>query len=154
MNKYSRRSQQNFDTLHPDLQRLMLAVLEEDDHSIVFGHRPPQMQHQLFEYGRRYDIDQQRWVVFNKASVVTNCDGYKIKSRHNDNPSTAVDAYPFINGKMSNKKSDVIFFMGKVYQKARELGIEITWGGDWDGDKDTTDNVLEDYAHIQLKKGA
>ena len=35
---------------------------------------------------------------------------------------------------------------------ASQMGIDIIWGGDWDGDTDLKDNAFDDLVHFELKK--
>lgn len=40
-------------------------------------------------------------------------------------------------------------FGEKVLKKAKELGIGIRWGGDWDGDGDYKDQTFNDLVHFE-----
>jgi peptidoglycan L-alanyl-D-glutamate endopeptidase CwlK len=69
--------------------------------------------------------------------------------------SDAVDFAPYItlrNGKKGIPWTDVKLFSyvaGIIQAAAHELGIEITWGGDFDRDGSTEDQTLADVGHIQ-----
>ena len=39
---------------------------------------------------------------------------------------------------------------GVVHVAAKDLGVEIRWGGDWDSDFDMTDQQFNDLAHYEL----
>lgn len=54
-------------------------------------HRPPEEQFDLFKKGRELNEDSNRWEVVDARQVVTNKDGTKLLSRHNDYPARAVD---------------------------------------------------------------
>ena len=32
------------------------------------------------------------------------------------------------------------------------MGIDLIWGGDWDGDTDLNDNNFDDLVHFELKR--
>lgn len=70
-----------------------------------------------------------------------------------------VDPYPhkafavdiihgFLGWKMDSKAWDLIGHVGM--EVAQSLSIPMTWGGDWDGDGDKTDQRLYDPAHWEL----
>jgi peptidoglycan L-alanyl-D-glutamate endopeptidase CwlK len=69
--------------------------------------------------------------------------------------SDAIDFAPYItlrSGKKGIPWTDVKLFSfvaGIIQAAAHELGIEITWGGDFDRDGSTEDQTLADVGHIQ-----
>ena len=75
--------------------------------------------------------------------------------RAGDPRSDACDFAPWItlrNGKKGIPWTDVKLFSfvaGIIQAAASELGIEITWGGDFDRDGSTEDQTLADVGHIQ-----
>lgn len=74
-------------------------------------------------------------------------------SRHNVNPSLAVDVAPWPIDWMDTER--FIYFGGYVKGIAAQLGIPIRWGGDWDGDFELKDNLFNDYGHFEIQeKGA
>ncbi len=56
---------------------------------VVCTYRPPEEQLEIFKKGRR--LSNGKWVVENPDAVLTNKDGFKLKSRHNDFPARALD---------------------------------------------------------------
>lgn len=74
--------------------------------------------------------------------------------------SDAIDFAPYItlrNGKKGIPWTDVKLFSyvaGIIQAAAAKLGIEITWGGDFDRDGSTEDQTLADVGHIQRTKAA
>jgi peptidoglycan L-alanyl-D-glutamate endopeptidase CwlK len=155
MNYYSAISEERLLTCHHNIQRVFRSVLKDYDHSIAFGYRSKELQHELYTRGRT--LVNGIWQITNPALVVTNCDGDIKQSRHNhvnsegEPEATAIDVYPYFDGKMQTDERNLIYFAGKVMERARALGIPLTWGGDWDGDYDTTDNKLMDAVHYELK---
>lgn len=137
MYKFSKRSLNNLATAEEKLQVLFNAVIEEIDCTIIYGHRTPEEQFELFKQGR--EKKDGWWVKVGKT--VTNLDGNIKKSKHNYFPSKAVDVVPFPldwNDIESFKNLAVI-----VKKKAKELNIDVEWGGDWAS--------LKDYPHWQVK---
>ena len=128
MNKFSKKSERNLSSCHPNLQRLFRVVLEICDCAILEGHRPQEVQEQYFEDGR---------------SRVNWPDG-----KHNTGPSKAVDAAAFpIDW---NDKVKFYYFAGIVKGVSEIMEIPIRWGGDWDGDGDLHDQTFMDLVHFEL----
>jgi ribosome recycling factor len=136
MYKFSKRSLDNLATAEEKLQVLFNEVIKEIDCTVIYGHRTPEEQFELFKQGR--EKKDGWWVKVGKT--VTNLDGNIKKSKHNYFPSKAVDVVPFPldwNNIESFKNLAVI-----VKKKAKELNIDVEWGGDWE---------MKDYPHWQVK---
>jgi peptidoglycan L-alanyl-D-glutamate endopeptidase CwlK len=76
-------------------------------------------------------------------------------SKHNvidpDDLSKAVDAAPFVSGKVSFDKGHCIFMAGVVLACAARMGIRVRWGGNWDMDGEPiTDQDFNDLVHFEL----
>ena len=139
MPKFSKRSLDNLNSAEDKLQILFKEVIKDYDCIVIYGHRTPEEQMELFQKGRKR-IDGW-WQVVDKSKVVTNLDGSVKKSKHNYFPSKAVDVLPYpIDWNDIQRFKDLAKV---VKQKAKELGIEVEWGGDW--------TSLKDYPHWQVK---
>lgn len=114
--------------LHPDLQRVCLEVIEHFNFTIVCGHRGEIDQNMAFEQGR----SKLRWP-----------DG-----KHNTLPSNAMDLMYFPIDWEDTKGA--ILFAGFVLGTARQMGIGLRWGGDWDRDWSLKNNRFNDYPHFEL----
>lgn len=69
-------------------------------------------------------------------------------SKHNENPSRAVDI-SFLPVNFENVKK--FYFMGGfVLALAKKMNIKIRWGGDWDSDFDFSDQKFNDLVHFEL----
>lgn len=127
---YSKSSQAKLDTCHPDIQRLFTSLSEDWNISILCGHRNEEDQNKAYESGQS-----------------------KLKfpqGKHNALPSLAVDAalYPID----WNDTGRHYIFVGMVKQKAKDLGINIRCGADWDSDEITTDQTFNDLVHFELNR--
>lgn len=134
-NKYGKKSKEVRATLDPRLQDIFDTVLEYYDHSLVEGHRPYDRQEELYTQGK------------------TKVRGGK--SKHNNDPSTAVDASPYPIpekwGRASRKEWVKFYhFAGFVMAVAIVKGVKLRWGGDWDGDKDFDDQTFDDLVHFEI----
>jgi peptidoglycan LD-endopeptidase CwlK len=122
-------SEMRYHSLHEKLKRLMDAVAVDTDIMILEGFRDEATQHKYFTQG---------------ASKVDWPNG-----KHNTFPSHAVDIAPCpLNW---YDKPAFVALSRKVMEKAKELGIPIRWGGDWDGDGDMKDQKFNDLVHYELE---
>ena len=128
MPKFSNRSKDKLSSCHKDLQILFNEIIKYYDCSIIEGFRSNKRQDELFHQGKS-----------------------KLKagqSKHNQNPSLAVDAIPYpINW---NDKIKFYHFIGYVKATADQLGIKIRSGSDWDSDGDLNDQAFFDLPHFEL----
>jgi len=144
------------DSITPLLQTLMNKVVKHYDITLLEGHRAEEPQNELFSGG---------------ASKVKWPD-----SRHNTNPSMAVDVCPYpipkewgdlgwLTGKARDKawKERVKFYqMVSVIQfcweqmlveeetAAHARKYQLRFGADWDGDGDYSDQAFDDLVHVEL----
>lgn len=130
MYRYSKRSQQRLATCHPALQSLFSAVILYRDCTIACGHRDKDDQERAF----KSKSSRVRWPA----------------SSHNKLPSQAVDAYPYIDGSVSFDREQCLVFGGFVLGMSKIMGIDIRWGGDWDGDHNIKEHSLQDLGHFEL----
>lgn len=113
--------------VHHDLLRIINAVVAKADFDciVVYGYRTPEEQAALYAIGRT-----------KPGSIVTNCDGKKVKSQHNYLPSFAVDIAP-AEIVATGKWKETPDILQKFYQlglmaeaEAKRLGIkDYRWGG-------------------------
>lgn len=137
MTNFSPQSLEKLKTCHPILQVLFHEVVEEYDCTIIFGHRSPEEQNDLFNAGRSQLRGGQ--------------------SKHNKNPSLAIDVAPFpLDFKAWEKwprRAELYYFAGYVFGVARKIGIKnhLRWGGDWNTNRTFDDQNFDDLFHFELK---
>lgn len=130
MPKFGKKSQEKLDSCHPDIQRVMEKAIEIYDFSVIYGFRSLELQKKLY----------------NSRPQLTKT----LRGKHNEMPSRAVDIAPYpIN--WENEKR-FYFMAGIVLAVAESLGVDLRWGGDWDGDKDLDDQTFMDLGHFELKQ--
>jgi len=131
--KFSNRSSLKIDTCHEKIQLLLNEAIKTSpiDFGISHGHRTPEEQKALFDKGRTA-----------KGVIVTNCDGYRILSKHNHSPSIAFDVFCWPRDIMYNEQSLTIV-AGHILLTAQRLGINLQWGGLW---------KFKDLPHFELRK--
>lgn len=127
---FSKLSQDRLKTCHPDLQKIFNTVINFTDCTILEGHRGKEAQNKAFAEGK----SKLKWP----------------NGMHNKLPSLAVDVTPYPIDWSDAGRLHV--FAGRVLQIADEYGIELRWGGDWNGDGRTSDNRFDDLVHFELKQ--
>ena len=118
-------------TVHEDLQRLFLEIIQHVDCAILEGHRDQATQDRYFATGK----SKLPWP----------------RGKHCSTPSMAVDACPCVEGKATYDHALCVEFGWLVVKKAEEMGIKLRWGGDWDGDGDRSDQSFDDLVHFELR---
>lgn len=128
MFKFSRNSEKKLQYLHPNLQKFFreLIKISPYDFSITQGVRTAVEQNKLYQQGRTVP-----------GKIVTNCDGYKLKSNHqtkDDGLGHAGDIAVLVNNKITWEEK----YYKEVAISARILmqKYNIEWGGDWKNFKD------------------
>tara|TARA_Y100000401_G_scaffold47601_1_gene36746 strand:+ start:2400 stop:2792 length:393 start_codon:yes stop_codon:yes gene_type:complete len=130
MYKFGKRSREALATCHPDLQKVLNEVIKYVDCSVLEGHRSAERQDKLFEEGKT-----------------------KVKypnGRHNASPSRAVDVTPYPIDWDDRERQTL--FAGFVLGIARQMGVKLRWGGDWDMDFQVVDNRFDDFPHFEIRK--
>lgn len=129
MFRFGKRSEKNLETCHEDLQKVFREVIRYVDCAIICGHRGKEEQEQAFLEGR------------SKLRFP--------ESKHNQLPSRAVDVLPYPVDWEDDRR--FYYFAGFVMATAQSLGIELRYGGDWDGDYNLKDQNFFDLPHFELK---
>lgn len=128
MPSFSIRSKDNLSTCDKRLQKLFNEVIRHWDCTILQGHRGEFSQNKAFLEGRsklRYP-----------------------KSKHNQNPSKAVDVAPYPIDWDDLQR--FYMFVGFVRGIAIKMGIKIRVGADWDGDGQWKDQNFHDLPHFEI----
>ena len=130
MPKFGKSSLEKLSTCDKRLQLVFNEVIKTVDCSVLEGHRGEQRQNKLYDEGKT-----------------------KLKfpnGRHNASPSRAVDVVPYPIDWEDRERFHL--FAGFVLGIAKQLGINLRWGGDWDSDWQVNDNRFEDFPHFELKE--
>lgn len=92
--------------------------------------------------GHRTEYDQNRYFLEGKSKVTFP------NSKHNTMPSKAVDIAPY---PIDWKDKERFYELKKIiFEIAEKQGVKLRWGGDWDGDGDTTDQTFHDLVHFEI----
>lgn len=128
MPNFGQKSQEQLATCDQRLQDLFNRVVKSWDCTVLEGKRTfEQQQH-------------------NYAVGVTRT----MNSKHvtGDQPSKAVDVAPYpVKWK---DYARFYAFAGFVIGTAVSMGLKVRWGGDWDSDRDFSDQNFNDLVHFEL----
>lgn len=136
MPKFGKGSLTKLSTCDSRIQKVMNEAIKHYDFTVLYGYRTPEEQFELYKQGRQ--LQNGKWIKVGKT--VTELDGKIKKSNHNSNPSKAIDIAPYPIDWNNIKRFEELATV--VKRCAKELGIEITWGGDW---------KMKDYPHYEVK---
>ena len=110
------------------LRGVIEQAIEIVDFSVLEGYRGPDRQDEMFRTGQ----SKLQWP----------------DSKHNSLPSLAVDIAPYPIDWEDTER--FVFLAGVVFTIAIQNGIDLRWGGDWDGDGFMRDETFRDYVHFEL----
>lgn len=131
MYKFSKSSSEKLETCDKRIVKVILRALElsEIDFGIAWGHRDELAQNEAY--------------MANKSTLKFP------HSKHNSNPSRAVDIYAYVGG--VNWESKYYYYLaGVILAVAKEMDVNLRWGGNWDRDGDFSDNSFNDLGHFEL----
>ena len=132
--KLSNRSLSNLKQCHPQLCVVVARAIQISQVDFIVG------------AGIR-SLDEQRENVRKGVSKTMN-------SKHlpqKDGMSHAVDLWPWMNGEIPwDEFSAFRRVADAMLQAARELDVDLRWGGDWDRDGDSSDHQFLDGPHFEL----
>lgn len=130
MPNFSQHSKDILDTCHPLIRDVFNEVIRHVDCRAISGQRGRAEQEELFRTFK---------------SQVRYPDSY-----HNKVPySLAIDIVPYPIDWSDRERFTL--FAGFVLGIAQSMGIEMTWGGDWNHNFRVSDNKFDDFAHFQIE---
>ena len=129
MPRFGSRSINRIKTCDQRLQELFYEVVKHFDCTIIEGSRGKERQNKAYADGK---------------SKVKYPNG-----KHNQFPSVAVDVAPYPIDWSDRDRFH--YFGGFVLGVAKQKGLNIRWGGDWNQDTKTKDNKFDDLVHFEIK---
>ncbi len=144
-------STSQLETLHPDLRRVLERAIEVFDFSVVEGRRTIETQIGNLRRGVSKTIDSRH--------IPRDEDGVYQPTGLGE----AADLTPYQKGVnpwpqpgdtrvTAEKKARRFYFMqGVLYAIARQEGVDIRLGVDWDTDLDFFDQSFDDLGHVELR---
>lgn len=145
---YGNSSKRRLATVTDRLQEVFNDVIQVVDNSVLVGHRSEADQNAAYAKG----ASTLKWP----------------ESKHNSQPSRAVDAAPYPIDwaplpsqeelkhwdrsdllKWAKQYSRFHYLAGVVLGVGFAKGVRIRWGGDWDQDDDFSDQKFDDLVHFE-----
>ena len=139
MHSFGKRSYENLDTCDNRIITVCHEVIKYVDFSVIEGSRTDKRQMSLFKQGKT------------TLDGVSQFSSHQLRGRKK---SHAVDVLPYpayrhdIN--IWNDEFRFTIFAGMFLGIAYQLGIPMTWGGDWNGDGSNQDQTFHDLPHFEL----
>lgn len=132
----SARSRRNLEGVHPKLVSVVRRALEltDQDFTVVEGLR---------------SLETQK--VYVAKGVSKTMKSYHLKQK--DSYGHAVDLYPYYDDSVQVDAPFHRYQMiaDAMLKAAKELGVVVTWGADWDRDGRTSDHSFIDSPHYQIE---
>jgi len=158
MAEFGKTSRERLETCHPKIIKLFEKVVEKYDCSVLEGVRSIERQRSLVDSGRSTTMHSKHLPNKNGLSLAADVVPYPISWG-------ATEQKAILNAINSRSKSELLklmmdyrlvyarfyHFAGYVRGVAEELDIDITWGGDWNGNFDFKDQTFHDLPHFQIK---
>jgi peptidoglycan L-alanyl-D-glutamate endopeptidase CwlK len=125
MPKFGKRSKERLRGVDARLVSVLNELVKIMDVTIIEGLRSEQRQEKLLKEG----------------STKTKF------SKHITGKAVDLAPYP-----IDWKDRDRFHYMGGMIRGiAKQLNVNVRWGGDWDGDGETKDNRFDDLVHVEIK---
>jgi len=124
MYKFGKRSRERLKGVDTRLINVLNELIKMMDVTIIEGVRTKERQAELLKQGAT-----------------------KVKySKHMEGKAVDLAPYP-----IDWENRDGFYYMGGMIRGiAKQLGLKIRFGGDWDSDGDTKDNNFDDLVHIEI----
>ena len=125
MHKFGKRSKERLKGVKPELVNVLNELIKIMDVTIIEGLRTEERQKELVASGA------------SKTKY----------SKHLEGKAVDLAPYP-----IDWKDRDRFHYMGGMIRGiAKQLNVNVRWGGDWDSDGETKDNGFDDLVHVELR---
>lgn len=154
MPNYGAKSEEHLAEVHPELARVMRAVVARFDNQIRDGARSVEEQAENVRKGVSKTMDSKHVVgtgVRDKSDAV---DAYPYPVKLPQLLSFRAGLTPAQRDELAAYVKDVArfyYFGGYVLATGDALGVPLRWGGDWDGDRDVHEQSFDDLPHFERR---
>lgn len=124
MPRFGKTSKKRLEGVDTKLVNVLNELIKIMDVTIIEGLRTQKRQEQLLKKGAT-----------------------KVKySKHMEGKAVDLSPYP-----IDWDNRDGFHYMGGMIRGiAKQLGVKVRWGGDWDSDGDIKDNGFDDLVHVEI----
>ena len=129
---FGTESKKQLATCHPRLRAVLEEAIKYTDFSIIEGHRGKVAQNTAYAKG----LSKVKWPNGN----------------HNSLPSKAADCapYPIDWSDKTTALARFAFMSGVIFVSAKQLGVKVRFGWDWNRNLDPRDESFLDWPHVEL----
>jgi len=125
MYRFGKRSKERLKGVKPELVNVLNELIKIMDVTIIEGLRTEERQKELVASGA------------SKTKY----------SKHLEGKAVDLAPYP-----IDWEDRDRFHYMGGMIRGiAKQLNVNVRWGGDWDSDGETKDNGFDDLVHVELR---
>ena len=125
MYRFGKRSKERLKGVKPELVNVLNELIKIMDVQIIEGLRTEERQKELVSSGA------------SKTKY----------SKHLEGKAVDLAPYP-----IDWEDRDRFHYMGGMIRGiAKQLNVNVRWGGDWDSDGETKDNGFDDLVHVELR---
>ena len=125
MYRFGKRSKERLKGVKPELVSVLNELVKIMDVTIIEGLRTEERQKELVASGA------------SKTKY----------SKHLEGKAVDLAPYP-----IDWEDRDRFHYMGGMIRGiAKQLNVNVRWGGDWDSDGETKDNGFDDLVHVELR---
>jgi len=152
-----KRSEASLVGVHPDLAKVVRRAISITgvDFSVIEGVRTYRRQCELYGCGRLPTELVKAGVPAGLSKPHDKVVTWTLVSNHfkqHDDYGHAVDMVPYPIDWKNSARFDLM--ADAMFTAAKELGIQIRWGADWDGDGKSRERGETDSPHFELLKSA
>lgn len=135
------RSRAKLQGVHPDLVRVAERAIKitPQDFAVLEGVRTPERQRELYAQGRTKPGPKVTWTL--NSNHFKRPDGY----------GHAIDVGAWVDGKVDFGTGRYIPIIRAFMEAARELGVNVRSGADWDQDGRFMEKGETDLGHFEVK---
>ena len=125
MPRFGKRSKERLKGVKPELVNVLNELVKIMDVTVIEGLRSQERQDELVAKGA------------SKTKF----------SKHIEGKAVDIAPYP-----IDWEDRDRFHYMGGMIRGiAKQMKVNVRWGGDWDSDGETKDNAFDDLVHIELR---
>ena len=129
MPKFGKRSKERLKGVDTKLVNVLNELIKIMDCTIIEGVRSEEKQQEYFKKGK------------------SKIDGITKKGMHQLGKAIDLAPYPID----WNDRDRFHYMGGMIRGIAKQLNVNVRWGGDWDSDGQTKDNSFDDLVHVEIR---
>ena len=129
MPKFGKKSKERLKGVDTKLVNVLNELIKIMDCTIIEGVRSEEKQQEYFKKGK------------------SKIDGITKKGMHQLGKAIDLAPYPID----WNDRDRFHYMGGMIRGIAKQLNVNVRWGGDWDSDGQTKDNSFDDLVHVEIR---